>query len=65
MLKVSDNGVFKRDLYVLEFCSKKKVPVAAVIGGGYGSIPDLVHRHIFLHRAARIVWENTKALSLE
>lgn len=52
-LKLTDQGLYQRDLTVLSLCVARQVPVAAVIGGGYGEpMTDLVARHAFLHRAA-------------
>jgi len=56
-LALTDQGLYERDLAVLGCCVAQGVPVAAVIGGGYGdSLADLVTRHALLHRAARAVY---------
>lgn len=53
-LALSDEGVFERDLTVLQLCKAAGIPVACVIGGGYGEDMDaLIYRHSFLHRAAK------------
>ncbi len=52
-LALSDAGLAARDAYVLATCRRAGVPVAGVIGGGYG--PDvgvLARRHATLHREA-------------
>ncbi|MEL6816703.1 MAG: histone deacetylase [Cyanobacteria bacterium J06598_3] len=55
-LALSDEGVFKRDRTVLQLCRAAGIPVACVIGGGYGEDMDaLIYRHSLLHRAAKQV----------
>jgi acetoin utilization deacetylase AcuC-like enzyme len=55
-LALTNDGLFQRDLYVLETCAQSGYPVACVIGGGYGTnMEDLVYRHSLLFRAARQV----------
>jgi acetoin utilization deacetylase AcuC-like enzyme len=52
-LALTNTGLYQRDRMVLETCTKARVPVACVIGGGYGdSMEDLIFRHSLLHRAA-------------
>jgi acetoin utilization deacetylase AcuC-like enzyme len=52
-LALTDNGIFDRDLQVLNTCASQGYPVACVIGGGYAiDMPSLVYRHSLLHRAA-------------
>jgi acetoin utilization deacetylase AcuC-like enzyme len=52
-LAMTDTGLYRRDLMVLETCTKAGLPIACVIGGGYGeSMEDLIFRHSLLHRAA-------------
>ena len=52
-LALSDAGLAARDRYVLETCRGAGVPVAGVIGGGYGAdIDALARRHSTLHREA-------------
>jgi len=52
-LAMTDTGLYRRDRMVLETCTKAGLPVACVIGGGYGeSMQDLIFRHSLLHRAA-------------
>ncbi len=52
-LNLTDNGLFKRDKFVLETCLNQGYPVATVVGGGYDKdVTRLAHRHVLLHRAA-------------
>ncbi|XP_053176451.1 uncharacterized protein SYNPCC7002_A1628 [Scomber japonicus] len=56
-LRLTDQGLYQRDLYVLKTVVSKGVPVAAVIGGGYSrDIDKLALRHSIVHRAATQVW---------
>jgi acetoin utilization deacetylase AcuC-like enzyme len=55
-LALSDDGLARRDAYVLETCVGAGVPVAGVIGGGYDpDIDKLARRHAILHRTADAV----------
>ena len=57
-LALSDQGLHRRDRYVLESCLRQGIPVAGVIGGGYDTDHDrLARRHCTLHRAASEVFE--------
>lgn len=52
-LALTDDGLSRRDTYVLGECRRRGIPVAAVIGGGYSKdIDQLARRHTLLHRAA-------------
>lgn len=56
-LRLTDEGLYQRDLYVLQTVIKKGIPVATVIGGGYSrDIDRLARRHSIIHRAASKVW---------
>lgn len=56
-LRLTDRGLYKRDLYVMKTMVSRGVPVAAVIGGGYSrDIDKLALRHSIVHRAATQVW---------
>ncbi len=58
-LALSDNGLYRRDLYVLSTCLAARIPVACVIGGGYSQdIDALARRHSLVHRAASEVFVN-------
>lgn len=55
-LALTDVGIFERDRTVLKTCKTVGIPVACVIGGGYGDDMDaLIYRHSLLHRAAKAV----------
>lgn len=55
-LALTDDGIFERDRTVLQACRQSGIPVACVIGGGYGDdMVALVYRHSLLHRAAKAV----------
>ena len=52
-LALTDDGLFKRDKFVLETCLLQGYPVATVVGGGYSKdVTVLAYRHILLFRAA-------------
>lgn len=52
-LNLTDQGIYERDRYVLSTCSKSKLPVACVIGGGYDhNLSALVQRHSYLYQSA-------------
>jgi len=56
-LALSDDGLLRRDRFVLESCVRRGVPVATVIGGGYSKeIDALARRHTLVHRAASELW---------
>ncbi|MBO9709841.1 MAG: histone deacetylase [Caulobacter sp.] len=53
-LKLSDEGLARREAFVLGSCLEREIPVTGVIGGGYDAdIDRLAWRHALLHRAAR------------
>jgi acetoin utilization deacetylase AcuC-like enzyme len=52
-LALTDAGLLRRDLYVLNECVGRGIPTACVIGGGYDTdIDRLAQRHATVHRAA-------------
>ncbi len=52
-LDLSDEGITRRDTYVLQTCREGSIPVAGVIGGGYDrDIGALAQRHSRLFTAA-------------
>lgn len=52
-LDLSDEGIIRRDAYVLQTCRERGIPVAGVIGGGYDrDIQALANRHALLFTAA-------------
>ncbi|XP_072248249.1 uncharacterized protein SYNPCC7002_A1628 isoform X2 [Leuresthes tenuis] len=56
-LRLTDQGLYQRDLYVMKTVVGRGIPVATVIGGGYSrDIDKLALRHSIVHRAATQVW---------
>ena len=52
-LELSDAGLAARERCVLESCRRAGVPLACVVGGGYGSdVEEVVERHAVLHEVA-------------
>ncbi|KAM3874723.1 uncharacterized protein SYNPCC7002_A1628-like [Diretmus argenteus] len=52
-LRLTDQGLYQRDLYVMKTVVARGVPVATVIGGGYSrDVDQLAIRHSIVHRAA-------------
>ncbi|KAM8854339.1 uncharacterized protein ACB058_010524 isoform 1-T1 [Synchiropus picturatus] len=52
-LRLTDQGLYQRDLYVMRTVVSRGVPLASVIGGGYSrDIDRLALRHSIVHRAA-------------
>lgn len=63
-LRLTHQGLFDRDRFVIERCRAAGVPVAAVVGGGYDQDLDaLADRHCMLHRAAVAVLESAALLT--
>ncbi|MBD2566854.1 histone deacetylase [Anabaena lutea] len=57
-LALTDTGIFRREMLVLNTCVSAGYPVACVIGGGYADdMKSLVWRHSLLHRAASQVYQ--------
>lgn len=55
-LNLTDEGIFRRDLLVLDTCFGHDIPVAGLVGGGYADcLHVLANRHCSLHRAAHKV----------
>ncbi|WP_422039761.1 histone deacetylase [Roseibium sp.] len=55
-LKLSRDGLKRRDRYVIGTVRQAGLPLAGVLGGGYSSdIDELADRHLILHRTARSV----------
>ena len=51
-LKISDEGIRKRDEIITENFFSKGIPLCGVLGGGYNKDPDkLVELHSFLHQS--------------
>jgi acetoin utilization deacetylase AcuC-like enzyme len=58
-LALSDEGLFRRDTYVLENCVSRAIPVACVVGGGYDTdIDRLAQRHSLVHQAASEIFSH-------
>lgn len=56
-LAVTDEGLHRRELLVLDSCLSLGIPVAGFVGGGYhASLDVLAARHCLLHRAAACMW---------
>jgi acetoin utilization deacetylase AcuC-like enzyme len=56
-LMLTGEGLARRDAYVLETCIRAGVPVAGVLGGGYGrDVDEVARRHAILHRVASAVF---------
>ena len=57
-LALTDDGLRRRDLLVLDTCLAHEVPVAGLVGGGYhDDLAILADRHCHLHRAAAQMWD--------
>ena len=56
-LKISDEGVKRRDELVIENFSSKRIPICGVLGGGYNKdFNKLVELHSILHQScARLI----------
>ncbi|WP_166113825.1 histone deacetylase [Pseudoalteromonas sp. Z9A5] len=53
LLNVSLNGVYKRDLFVLNFCKQHQIPLMCALGGGYQcNLTKLINVHKQLFKAA-------------
>ncbi|PSC74011.1 histone deacetylase [Micractinium conductrix] len=58
-LAVTNEGLRRRELLVLDTCVGSGVPVAGYVGGGYASdLAVLAGRHCWLHRAAAQLWHD-------
>lgn len=56
-LSLTDEGLGRREAYVLGACLALEVPVVGVIGGGYDAdIDRLAARHAILHRTAKSLY---------
>jgi acetoin utilization deacetylase AcuC-like enzyme len=56
-LALTDEGLARRDRFVLTECLRRGIPVACVIGGGYDrDIAALARRHSIVHRVASEVF---------
>ena len=56
-LSIDDEGLFEREMTVLNFFKKRDIPVATVMGGGYSDDKhELAYRHSFVVKAAHQIW---------
>ena len=56
-LKITTEGLLKRDITVLEFFKNKSIPIATVIGGGYSNDKlELAKRHSLIFKATSMVF---------
>ncbi|MBO9546110.1 histone deacetylase [Caulobacter sp.] len=56
-LSLTDDGLARREAYVLGACLSLEIPVVGVIGGGYDAdIDRLAARHAILHRTAKSLY---------
>ena len=56
-LKLTSNGILKRDKKVISFFKNKSIPIATVIGGGYSdNKAELAKRHCIVFQAANEVF---------
>ncbi|MEM1019318.1 MAG: histone deacetylase [Pseudomonadota bacterium] len=52
-LSLTDGGLAGRDRYVINTCRTRSIPIAIVMGGGYGEdVPAIARRHSFVYQAA-------------
>lgn len=57
-LALTDEGLYRRDNYVLQTCLAGGYPAATVVGGGYSKdLNVLARRHTLLHRAAKELYQ--------
>ena len=58
-LSLTDDGLGRREAYVLGACLSLEIPVVGVIGGGYDAdIDRLAARHAILHRTAKSLYSS-------
>lgn len=66
LLNISTTALYQRDLMVLQYCTTRNIPVAAVIGGGYQrNIAALVKLHLQLFKAAFTLCDSDFAGKIE
>lgn len=60
-LNMTEEGIRRRDRWVLDHCVSSGIPVAAVVGGGYDiNVDDLARRHALVHEESSYVWRKHK-----
>ena len=58
-LSLSDAGLQRRELMVLDTVLGRGIPLAGFVGGGYHKdLTVLASRHCALHRAADVMWRD-------
>ncbi len=58
-LSITDEGLLRRELLVLDTCLSQGVPVAGYVGGGYDDdLEVLAARHCALHEAGLRMWRD-------
>jgi len=63
-LKITEEGIRKRDRWVIEKCVREGIPICGVVGGGYDKdINALARRHAILHEEGAYVWRKYKLWS--
>ena len=56
-LSIDDEGLFEREMTVLNFFKKRDIPIATVMGGGYSDDNrELANRHATVVKAAHQIW---------
>ena len=66
LLNISTPALYQRDLTVLQSCTERNIPVAAVIGGGYQrNVAALVQLHLQLFKAAFSLYGSEFASKIE
>lgn len=52
-MNISEDGIYKRDYYILNLLAEKNIPTSCVIGGGYDkNYQMLASRHSIIHYVA-------------
>jgi acetoin utilization deacetylase AcuC-like enzyme len=65
-LALTDQGIRRRDRWVIDKCVESKIPIVGVIGGGYDKDPIiLAKRHAIVHEEAAFVWRKRKMWNLQ
>jgi len=63
-LRISEDGIRRRDRWIMDRCVGAGIPVVGVIGGGYDKDVDaLARRHAIVHEEAAYVWRKYKMWS--
>jgi len=63
-LHISEDGIRRRDRWIMDRCVGAGIPIVGVIGGGYDKDVDaLARRHAIVHEEAAYVWRKYKMWS--